>query len=267
MPKSPPVESGSRERSRAVARVLAALEELSVAPSPLSNHELASRLGVPSASMYRLLQKLAELGYVEHSATHASYEVAPRLADLAERLADAGCRAPPLRRLLAALRAEAGDHIAIWVRSGIQVRVAALLVGEVRGPSSSAFRELPPFSTPGLAIASQYTREQVRALVAQCRRRRAPFGRRFSGIADIEKTLRDVRQRGFAVGYNMRSDGWGILAWPVVVTAAPLRIGALTIGAPVATLRREEARLVQVAQRLVAGYHREQAAAGPRPLP
>lgn len=261
MPKGVEVESASSERSRAVARVLAALEELSIAPTPLANHELALRLGVPPASMYRLLQKLSELGYVEYSSTQASYAVAPRLADLAERLADAGCRAPPLRRLLTSLRAEAGDHIAIWVRSGINVRIAALLVGDVAAPAASAFREMPPFSTPGLAIASQYTPEQVRSLVAQCRRRRVPFGRRFSGIAEIEKMLRDIRTRGFAVGYNMRADGWGILAWPVAVTTSPLRIGALTIASPVATLRREEARLVQVAQKLISNYHREQHAA------
>ena len=261
MPRETRAESASNERSRAVARVLSALEELSVAPNPLSNHELSLRLGVPPASMYRLLQKLSELGYVEYSASHASYAVAPRLAELAERLADAGCRAPPLRRLLSALRAEAGDHIAIWVRSGINVRIAALLVGDLYAAASSAYREMPPFSTPGLAIASQYSREQVRALVAQCRRRHAAFGRRFTGIADIEKQLRDIRARGFAVGYNMRGDGWGILAWPVMVSTSPLRIGALTIGAPVATLRRDETRLVQVAQRLIANYHREQTAA------
>lgn len=262
MPKQAELESASSERSRAVARVLAALEELSVAAGPLANHELAGRLGVPPASMYRLLQKLSELGYVEYSTSHASYGVAPKLADLAERLADAGCRAPPLRRLLAALRAETGDNVAVWVRAGLNVRIAALLVGEVRGPTSNAPGEIAtPFSTPGLAIASQYSREQVRVLVAQCRRRRTAFGRRFSGIAEIEKTLRDIRTRGFAVGYNMRADGWGILAWPVAVTTSPLRIGALTIASPVATLRREEARLVQVAQKLISNYHREQHAA------
>ena len=251
-------ESASGERSRAITRVLAALEELSVSPNPLANHELALRLGVPPASMYRLLQKLAELGYVECSASGSSYAVAPRLAELAERLADAGCRAPPLRRLLDALRREAGDQIAIWVRSNVNVRVAALLAWDVRSSATNSFREMPPFSTPGLAIASQYTHEQVRALIARCRRRHLPFGRRFTGIAEIEKQLHEVRARGFAAGYNLRADGWGILAWPVAVSTSPRRIGALTIAAPVATLRGDEARLVQVAQSLIARYHVEQ---------
>ena len=161
-----------------MSRALGALEELSIAASPLSNHDLAQRLGVPEASMYRLLQKLATLGYVEYTSSHASYGVAPPLAELGERLADAGCRAPPLRRLLAALRAETGHTVTVWVRTGINVRLAALLVGEVRGPSSNAPGELATlFSTPGLAIVSQYSRggsAHARGAVATTARRARP---------------------------------------------------------------------------------------------
>jgi DNA-binding IclR family transcriptional regulator len=258
-------ESPASERSRAVARVMGALEELSVAASPLSNHELALRLGVPPASMYRLLQKLATLGYIEYSASHASYGVGSRLAELGERLADAGCRAPPLRRLMSALRAETGYTVSVWVRSGIQVRIAALLVGEVRGSSSNVPGELAmPLSTPGLAIASQYARDEVRALVAQCRRRKVTLGRRFGSISEIERALREVRTRGFAAGYNLLADGWGMLAWPIPVTLAPLRYGALAIASPVAALRRDEDKLVLHTQKLIANYLREQGGAAGR---
>ena len=167
-----------------------------------------------------------------------------------------------MRRLLAALRAETGHNVIGLGAHRINVRSRHCSVGEVRGPSSNAPGELATlFSTPGLAIASQYTREQVRTLVAQSRRRRIALGRRFSGIADIEKALRDVRARGLAVGYNMRADGWGMLAWPIAVTTSPLRIGALALGAPVAVLRRDETRLVQLTQKFVANYLREQNAA------
>jgi DNA-binding IclR family transcriptional regulator len=242
-----------------VARVLGALEELSIAASSLSNQELALRLGVPPASMYRLLQKLASLGYIEYSQSHARYGVGPLLAELGERLADAGCRAPPLRRLMSTLRSESGHTITVWVRAGLHVRIAALLVGEVRGPLSNVPGERAlPFSTPGLAIASRDPRDEVRALVAQCRRRRIGFGRRFGSVSEVERAVREVGSRGFAAGYNLRADGWGMLAWPLPVTTSPLRIGALAIGAPVAVLRRDQAKLVQLADKLIASYLREQ---------
>ena len=65
----------------------------------------------------------------------------------------------------------------------------------------------------------------------------------------------------------MRADGWGMLAWPISVTTSPLRVGALALGAPVATLRRDEARLLQLTQRLVANYLREQNAAAAKAAP
>lgn len=241
------------------------LEELSVAVTPLPNHELALRLGVPPASMYRLLQKLASLGYVDYDGTRASYGVGPRLAELGERLADAGGRSPQLRKMMTALRAETSAGITVWVPTGIHVRIAALLHGSNRGTRSNVAGEIAgPFSTPGLAIASQMSREEVRALAAQCRRRHESFGPRFNTVAEVEKALAAVRSRGYASGYNLLGDGWGILGWPVQVTATPLRIGALCVAAPVGQLRRDETKIVPIVQKLLAAYAREQANASPR---
>lgn len=246
------------DQSRAVGRILAVLEELSIAASPLANHELASRLGVPVASMYRLLKKLCALGYVEKSGSESSYGVGPRLAELGERLADAGGRAPPLRRMMSALHAETGHYITVWVPSGVHVRIAALLVGRIRGPSPGILGELaPPFSTPGLAIASQLPRDEIRALLAHCKRKRLSLGRRFADMKDVDKALRTVRSRGFVSGYNLRADGWGILAFPITITREPLRIGALVIGAHAATLRRDEEELVHVARKTIDRYVHE----------
>ncbi len=61
----------------------------------------------------------------------------------------------------------------------------------------------------------------MRALVSQSRRRRIALGRRFSSVAEIDKAL---------------------------------RAGALALAAPVATLRRDETRLVKLTQKLMAEY-------------
>jgi DNA-binding IclR family transcriptional regulator len=247
------------DSSRAVARLLGVLEALSVDAEPLTNNVLATRLGVPPASMYRILKKMVALGYIECSRTQSSYGIGERLAALGERLADAGCRAPPLRRLMSEIRAASGATVTLWVRSGLHVRIAAVLVGQVSGSSSQSAGELAsPFSTPGLAIASRYRREQLRALINQCRRKQIEFGRKYAKLLDVEQALRDVRARGFAAGYNLRADGWAMLAWPLDITASPLRVGALAIGAPVAILRREEPKIVAIVQQLLIDYVREQ---------
>jgi DNA-binding IclR family transcriptional regulator len=113
--------------SRSIARTLHVLEQLSVAPQPLTNGVLARQLKVPPSSMFRLLQKLAELRYVDFDESAATYSVAGRLGELGERLADAGCRSLPMRTLLARLTEITGRNALTWVRSGLKVRLATIL--------------------------------------------------------------------------------------------------------------------------------------------
>lgn len=244
-------------RSRSIARVLEVLEQLSVAPQPLSNHTLARRLGVPASSMFRLLQKLAELGYVDFDASGATYAVSGRLGELGERLADAGCRSLPMRNLLIGLRDRTGYNAMVWVPSGIHVRLAAIVPGKAdRGMTARPGELQMPFSTPGLAIALTYTDAEVRAVARHCRRRGIDIGKRFRTTAEVLQGLRTLRQRGHVPGYNIMADGWAMLAWPIPAPVAldPNRVGAVALGSRAPVMRREERRVVQLAEPLLAEY-------------
>jgi DNA-binding IclR family transcriptional regulator len=244
--------------SRTVARVVGVLEQLSVAPEPQSNRDLAQSLGIPVSSMHRLMQKLVALHYVDCDSDTARYSVAPSLCELGNRLAEVGGYSKPLQTLMSALRDMAGDTVTIWVPSGAHIRISALLLGKIRGVSSYAPGEVQePFTTPGLAIATYYNAAQVRALIAQARRRHVPLGRRFQRASEITKAIEQVRRSGYAMGYNMKSDGWGILAWPLTITRTPMRFGALAIGSPVTLLRRRQAETVPAVEKLLANYNRE----------
>lgn len=246
------------ESSRAVSRVIAALEQLSVAPQPQSNKDLAQSLGVPVSSMHRLLQKLVELKYVECDPDTARYAVAPALCELGNRLAEVGGYSKPLQTLMSTLREQTGDTITVWVPSGAHVRISALLAGKYRGTSSFAPGEIQePFSTPGLAIATHYSSAQLRQLISQARRRHVPLGRRFQRANEIKKAVEQVTRRGYAVGYNIKQDGWGILAWPLMITRSPLRFGALALGSPVQHLRRRQNALISAVDQLLANYMKE----------
>ena len=244
--------------SRTVARVVGVLEQLSVAPEPQSNRDLAQSLGIPVSSMHRLLQKLVALHYVDCDSDTARYLVAPSLCELGNRLAEVGGYSKPLQTLMSALRDLAGDTLTVWVPSGAHIRISALLLGKIRGQSSYAPGEMQePFTTPGLAIATFYNAAQVRALIALARRRHVPLGRRFQRTSEITKAIEQVRRSGYAMGYNMKSDGWGILAWPLTITTSPLRFGALALGSPVPLLRRRQAEIVIAAEKLLVVYNSE----------
>lgn len=249
--------NGTTDSSRAVARVLEVLEHLSVAPQPMTNLALARRLGVPASSMFRLLQKLVDQGYVDFDESGATYAVSGRLGELGERLADAGCRSGPMRTLLTSLREATGHHAQAWIWSGLHVRLAAILPGKGERGAASVPGELRlPFSTPGLAIAMHWTEADVRAIARQCRRREIPLGPGFNSVPDVLRALKAVRQSGFAAGYNKISDGWAMIAWPVPIPVAldRNRIGAVAIGSRAPVLRSEERRVLQVAAPLLKAY-------------
>ncbi len=233
------------DRSKSVARVIAILDQLSVSPRPMSNLELATELDVPASSMHRLLQKLTALEFINCDADTARYSVAPRLSELGVRLAEVGGYSQPLRDLMGEIRDRTGYTVSVWVPSGARVRISALLVGTTRGITSRLPGELAePFSTPGLAIAPQYSDDAIRKLIAMARRHGAPLGRGFTHLAQVRSAVRRVAKRGYLVGYNIRGDGWAMAAWPIPVTVSPPRPGCLAVGALVPEMRRRQVELV-----------------------
>ncbi|WP_446830039.1 helix-turn-helix domain-containing protein [Candidatus Foliamicus sp.] len=246
------------ERSRSVGRVIAILDQLSVSPLPMSNLELATALDVPVSSMHRLLRKLTTLGFVNFDVDTACYSVAPRLCELGVRLAEAGGYSQPLRDMMGEIRDKTGYTVSVWVPSGAHVRISALLVGKTRGLTSRLPGELAdPFSTPGLAIAPQYSDEELRKLAAMARRHKVPLGWGFSRIDQIRSAVKQVAKRGYLVRFNVRGDGWGMAAWPIPVTMDPPRPGCLAVGALVPELRRRQDYVVNLVSGLRETYMRK----------
>jgi len=200
--------------------------------------------------MYRILRKLVALGYVDFDAAGCCYSIGTRLGELGERLADVACRSLPIRQFVAKLRRTTGHYVSIWVPSGRHVRIALLMSGiGVRPGSLLADGRAPPFSTPGIAIAMTVADADVRALVRLCRKRQERLGRNFETANDVLKCVRTHREVGYVAGYNLTADGWSMLAWPIPITLAPRRMGAILIGAPSDRLRVEEQRLLRIVVR------------------
>lgn len=249
--------SDATDSSRAVARVLEVLEHLSVAPQPLTNQALARRLGIPASSMFRLLQRLVKQGYVDFDESGATYAVSGRLGELGERLADAGCRSAPMRTLLTSLRDATGYHALAWISSGVHVRLAGYIEGQSVHGTGPLLGDLRlPFSTPGLAIAMNWSEAEIREIARQCRRRDIPLGHGFASLRDVLRALRVVRQSGYSAGYNKMADGWAIIAWPVPIPVAldRNRIGAVAVGSSAQALRSDEQRVLRAAAPLLKAY-------------
>lgn len=221
----------------------------------MSNVELATELDIPASSMHRLLGKLAVLGYIDRDSDTARYSVTPLLSELGVRLAEVGGYSQPLRDLMGEIRDRTGYTVSVWVPSGARVRISALLVGTTRGATSRLPGEFAdPFSTPGLAIAPQYSDEEIRQLIAMARRHNVPLGRGFTHLAQIRNAVKRVARQGYLIGFNLRGDGWAMAAWPLPVTISPPRPGCLAVGALVPEMRRRQEYLVDLVNGLRETY-------------
>jgi hypothetical protein len=98
--------------------------------------------------------------------------------------------------------------------------------------------------------------EQLALLVRQCRRRHIALGRNLKSLADVRQSVRSFRPQGHVTGYNIMSDGWATVAWPIPIPVAldPQRIGAVAVAARVSALRREEHDLLRIVPPLIAAY-------------
>ena len=119
-------ESG--EGTPTLRRGLALLRDLAQTPQGRSAAELASRLGVPRATLYRVLRALQDEGFVMVAQDGGRYLLGPAIAQLA---GSAGGRreleavAPPVMETLAA---DLGETVKLVVRDGRVAMTVATVI-------------------------------------------------------------------------------------------------------------------------------------------
>lgn len=185
----------------AADQVLAVLTLLSRHGEPLPASAIATRLGIPRSTTYRLLEALQEHGYVVHLAEERRFG----LGVAAHELGQAYTRQAPLQRLarpiIAALVQQTGQNAHLAVLHGIDV----LYLIEERHPGRPSLVtdvgvRLPAHLTAsGLALLAALPRRQVRALYPSA----AALVRRHGGgvttLTALRAELADIRQRGHAI--------------------------------------------------------------------
>ena len=122
-----PGQGGSDAGTPALRRGLALLRQLAGASEGLAAAELAARLGVPRATLYRLLRALLDEGFAAVTADGARYRLGPAVA----RLVHAGGRRDvegAARPAMAALAASIGETVKLVVRDGIEALTVAAVI-------------------------------------------------------------------------------------------------------------------------------------------
>jgi DNA-binding IclR family transcriptional regulator len=187
----------------AADRVLEVLSLLAREPEPLAGGTVATRLGLPRSTAYRLLAVLVEHGYVTYLAEQRRYG----LGVAAYELGSAYQRQAPLQRIARPLLHSLVDHVHQNAHLAVLHGRDVLYLIEERAPRrpllvTDVGVRLPSVRTAsGLAMLAALSREQVRALFPDA----AAFpdaGDEATGVPTSPTALRrllvDVRTRGHA---------------------------------------------------------------------
>lgn len=249
-----PVRSSA---SPAASRTLAVLEMLAASPEPLAAGHLARELGIPRASLYRLLSTMAEHGFVMHVADTNRWA----LGVGAYELAWAYRRQSPLQRMakpmLSRLVDSTGHNGHFTVLHGRDV----VYVIEERAPHRPSLvtdvgvRLPAEVTASGMAMLAVLPDSQVAALFPRDASLVQREGRGPGSLAELGRVLAQTRRRGHAVEEHSVTPGLASVAMAVVDRAGfPVGAVALTFEADRVT-PEQRVQLVESIRRVVVGLH------------
>jgi DNA-binding IclR family transcriptional regulator len=218
--------------TESAVRVLAVLRALAAAPTPQPAETLARSLGIPRASLYRLLRAMNDEGFVTHFPEERRWGLG--IATL--ELGSAYLRADPLARLARPLLAElvdaTGGTVHLAVLHGNETlyllverprRADLLVTGEgVRLPAH--------LTATGRAILAQLSPPQLRALYPRRLVLREEAGPRT--LRDLREELESERARGWSSEEGLVSPGFSSVAAAVFdASGFPTAAIGVTVGA------------------------------------
>jgi DNA-binding IclR family transcriptional regulator len=224
----------------ALLRGLQVLEQFSRSEPLLTGAELAKRLGLPRASVFRILTTLEQAGYLERQADSAEYRLGVAVLRLGFEVLASMDLAEHARPIIEALRDATGYSSHVVVRDGREVVFIAKAAGHsTLFNSIKVGARLPAHATVlGRVLLSRLER---RALVALYPERKLEVFTP-STPANLEKLvalIETVREQGYGISEGGFEAGISTIAAPVLDAAEGI-VGAVSLTVPAANIPEHE---------------------------
>lgn len=139
-----------KDEVSALARGLAVLRVVSLAPSPLSNRELVEATGIPKATVSRLATTLVAAGYLRQLPDSERYSLGAALLDLSNAYLHNFDLRSHARLYLADLAEFAGAAVHLGVRDGLDI----VLIDSIRPHSAVILSRLDVGSRMAMATSA-----------------------------------------------------------------------------------------------------------------
>lgn len=226
----------------AVAKAFALLDVLIDAGEPLTAAELGDRLGLPKASVHRILVHLETVRAIQRQDGERRIAVGPRLTALALRALRAAGAGAAIRAVLQRLVAEIGESCNLGVLDGTEVvYLARVECHWALRTHLEAGSRVPLHCTAigKLVLAHMDAEERRRIIAAAGLAAYTPYT--ITDPARLEAHLADIRREGAA--FNRQEYMLGLIGFGVPILDDDGRmLAGVAIHAPLARVDLEQGR-------------------------
>jgi DNA-binding IclR family transcriptional regulator len=251
------VESDKPGLNSALARGFAILRAFQLGDQHLGNAELAERVGLPKATVSRLTQTLAELGFLTYLDSIGKYELAPAVLSLGYAVLSRGEIHALARPLMQELAKESGLGVGLGVRDGTDMVMIEYARGHYSGglTTISVGRHIPIAATcMGWACAQGLPPSEQSELFAALRAEHPP--ERADQIeARMLKAFHEIHEYGYCTSTGEFSPAYSSIGAPFLhpngVNVLAFHIAGPTYYLPPEDMREKWGpRLVEMVARL-----------------
>ena len=230
---------------KSVARVFDILELYDRRLRPLTAAEIGKELHFPPSSTIGLLKSMVTLGYLAFDCVDFTYMPTQRLPMIGNWIKSSDVDGD-IRQLMQRLHDDTGESVSLCTESDGRMQVLALSASKDLATFSkvSAVGDYAPLFGSVVGLTSLSTRSDYRVMtVATNLLRRPRYLRPEINLPESLKHIRQFRNSGFGVAYDLSKPNVGALAWAVTSDSgkAPLVLG---VWGPTARIRACEARVV-----------------------
>ncbi len=216
-------------------RSMDVLEHLAEHPGPTLT-ELAEALDQSAATIYRILVTLQNRGMVEAEAEHQTWFVGPKAFLVGSAFLRRSGLVERSRPVMRWLMEESGETANL----GIERRDQVLFVSQVETHASIRAFFPPGTQSPmhasgiGKALLAQYPAARIDRIIGARLERFTPTT--LTDAAALRQELETIRQRGFAVDNEERSEGMRCIA-TAVFDATGEAVAGVSVSGPVSRVR------------------------------
>ncbi|GIK85054.1 MAG: IclR family transcriptional regulator [Betaproteobacteria bacterium] len=201
----------SDDAAPALRRGIALLRELALAPDGRNAAELAERLAVPRATLYRLLRTLVEERLVAPSAAPGRFVLGPAVAQLAAAAGGRRDLEGVARPLMEALAGEIGETVKLVVRDGREALTVAVAIPRDACIASRLGTRLPLYVGASQRLLLAHAPPEVRDdVLAAPLERITP--RTITSPARLRRELETLAKRRDLASHGEGIDGVGATA-------------------------------------------------------